>query len=72
MSLADEVLADLLKRGERARLRGSERAIQMAFKLDSPYWSNYAERQHCDLRLDALRTRGRLEILVPAHAGTDG
>jgi len=71
MSLADEVLADLLKRGERARLRGSERAIQMVFKLDSPYWSHYDERQHCHLRLNAAERAGAIRLTWAKQGGED-
>jgi len=71
MSLTDEVLADLLKRGERARVSGSARAIQMAFKLDSPYWSNYAERQHCHLRLNAAERAGAVRLTWAKQGGED-
>ena len=63
MPLADEVLAELLQRGVRARLRGSERAIQVAFTaLDSPYWrQDYAQRQVCHARFAAAEVH--LEVL---------
>jgi len=73
MPLADEVLAGLLKRGERARLRGSDRAIQVSFKpRDSPYWSlSYDERQHCHLRLIAAARAGAVQLQRSKRGGED-
>ena len=73
MPLADEVLAALLQRGERARLRGSERAIQIAFTgEDSPYWrQDYAQRQHCHVRFAAAERAGAVRLRWAKQGGED-
>lgn len=64
MPLADEILAELLQRGERARLRGSERAIQVAFTaLDSPYWrQDLAQRHGVHARFAAAERAGAVRL----------
>ena len=73
MPLADDVLADLLQRGERARMRGSERAIQTAFtKLDSPYWQQeYAQQQHAFTRLIAAERADAVRLRWASQGGDD-
>jgi hypothetical protein len=71
--LADEVLADLLRRGERALLRGSSRAIQVSFTgMDSPYWpQSYEQRQHCHVRLVAAEKAGAVQLRWSRQGGDD-
>ena len=73
MSLADDVLADLLQRGERARLRGSDRAIQTAFTgANSPYWQQgYEQRQHAHLRFAAAERSGAVQLRWAKQGGDD-
>lgn len=73
MPLADEVLVDLLQRGERALLRGSDRAIQVAFTgADSPYWrQSYEQRQHCHVRLAAAERVGAVQLRWSNQGGED-
>lgn len=73
MSLADEVLNDLLQRGERARLRGSDRAIQTAFTdTDSAYWQqSYEQRQHCHIRLTVAERFGAVQLSWSRQGGED-
>lgn len=73
MSLADEVLADLLQRGERARLRGSDRAIQTAFTdTKSAYWQqSYEQRQHCHIRLTVAERSGAVQLRWSRQGGED-
>jgi len=73
MPLADDVLADLLQRGERARLRGSDRAIQTAFTdAGSAYWhQGYEERQRCHLRFAAAEHSGAVHLKWSRQGGED-
>ncbi|WP_411832890.1 Wadjet anti-phage system protein JetD domain-containing protein [Pseudoxanthomonas mexicana] len=73
MPLVDEVLADLLRRGERARLRGSDRAIQTAFTgTDSAYWQQgYEQRQHCHVRFIAAERAGAVGLEWSRQGGED-
>ena len=73
MPLADEVLADLLQRGERARLRGSDRAIQTLFiDADSPYWrQDYEQRQHGHARFAAAERVGAVRLRWAGQGGAD-
>lgn len=73
MPLADEVLSDLLRRGERARLRTSNRAIQTAFNnTDSAYWQqSYEERQHCHVRFSAAERGGAVQLKWSKQGGED-
>lgn len=73
MSLADDVLADLLRRGERARLRGSDRAVQANFTaLDSPYWKQgYEHLQHCHMRFTAAARKGAVQLKWAKQGGED-
>ncbi len=73
MLLADDVLVDLLRRGERARLRGSTRAPQTAFlDPDSAYWrQGYDQRQHCHLRLAAAERSGAVRLTWSRQGGED-
>ncbi|WP_368563515.1 Wadjet anti-phage system protein JetD domain-containing protein [Pseudoxanthomonas sp. UTMC 1351] len=73
MSLADLVLADLLKRTERALVRGSDRAIQAAFtNTNSPYWQqNYEQRQRCHARLTAAERAGAVQLRWAKQGGED-
>jgi len=73
MSLADEVLADLLQRGQRALLHGSSRAIQVAFTTkDSPYWrQSYEQRQHCHARFSAAERAGTVQLRWAKQGGED-
>lgn len=73
MLLADEVLADLLRRGERARLRSSDRAIQTAFTdAGSAYWrQSYEERQHGHLRFSAAEHSGAVRLTWSRQGGED-
>jgi hypothetical protein len=73
MRLADEVLADLLRRGERATLRDSRRAIQTNFTAaDSPYWQqSYEQRQHCHLRFAAAARFGAVKLRWAKQGGED-
>jgi len=73
MTLADEVLSGLLARGERARLRGSSRAIQTTFaNEDSPYWRlGYAQRQHVHVRFAAAEHAGAVQLRWARQGGDD-
>lgn len=73
MTLADEVLSGLLERGERARLRGSSRAIQATFASeDSPYWRlDYAQRQHAHVRFTAAERAGAVQLRWARQGGDD-
>lgn len=73
MPLADDILAGLLQRGERARLRGSDRAIQTTFTgTDSAYWQqNYEERQHCHVRFTAAERGGSVHLKWSKQGGED-
>ena len=73
MLLADEVLIDLLRRGERARLRESDRAIQTAFtSADSPYWrQDYEQRQHTHVRFTAAERAGAVQLRWAKQGGDD-
>lgn len=73
MPLADDMLADLLQRGERARLRGSDRAIQTAFTdTKSAYWQqSYEDRQHCHLRFTAAEHSGAIHLKWSKQGGED-
>lgn len=73
MPLADDVLADLLRRGERARLRGSDRAIQTIFTdTGSVYWQqNYEERQHCHMHFTAAERSGAVRLKWSRQGGED-
>lgn len=73
MTLADEVLSGLLERGERARLRGSGRAIQTTFASeDSPYWRlDYAQRQHAHVRFTAAERAGAVKLRWARQGGDD-
>jgi hypothetical protein len=73
MTLADEVLAGLLVRGERARLRDSSRAIQTIFTSDdSPYWRlDYAQRQHAHVRFAAAEHAGAVQLRWARQGGDD-
>ena len=73
MSLADDELVDLLQRGERARLRGSGRAIQTTFiGTDSPYWrQDYEQRQHGHARFTAAERSGSVLLEWAKQGGDD-
>lgn len=72
MSLVDDVLGDLLKRGERALLRKSDRAIQTTFNSNSAYWrQSYEERQHCHLRFTAAERAGAIVLQWAKQGGED-
>jgi hypothetical protein len=73
MPLADDVLADLLQRGERGRLRGSDRAIQAVFTAaDSPYWrQDYAQRQGSHTRFIAAERAGAVRLHWARQGGDD-
>lgn len=73
MPLADQVLADLLRRGERALLRGADRAIQTSFTgTDSPYWrQDYEQRQHAHVRLVAAERAGAVRLRWARQGGED-
>lgn len=73
MQLADAVLAGLLRRGEQALLRGSDRAIRTDFTaLDSPYWKlDYAQLQRCHLRFDAAAQAGAVRLQWAKQGGDD-
>lgn len=73
MTLADEVLSGLLERSERARLRGSSRAIQTTFaNEDSPYWRlDYAQRQHAHVRFTAAERAGAVQLRWARQGGDD-
>lgn len=73
MTLADEVLSGLLERGERARLRGSSRAIQTTFASeDSPYWRlDYAQRQHAHVRFTAAERASAVQLRWARQGGDD-
>lgn len=72
MPLVDDVLADLLKRGERALLRESDRAIQTAFNADSAYWrQSYEERQHCHVHFTAAESAGAVRLQWAKQGGED-
>lgn len=64
MPLAEMVLAALLQRGERARLHGSDRAIQVAFTaLDSLYWQqDLAQRLDSHARFAAAERAGAVRL----------
>jgi hypothetical protein len=71
--LAEEALIELLRRGERARLRGSTRAVQVDFiATGSPYWRlDYAQRQHCHVSLAAAERAGAVELRWARQGGDD-
>jgi hypothetical protein len=73
MPLADDVLADLLQRGERARLRGSSRAIQTDFaSTSSPYWQqDYENRQYTHVRFTAAEHAGAVQLRWARQGGDD-
>jgi len=73
MPLADDVLAGLLQRGERARLAGSRRAIQTAFiDAASPYWrQNYEQRQCCHAHFSAAERAGAVQLTWARQGGED-
>lgn len=73
MPLAEDVLIDLLRRGERAGLRGSERAIQTRFtSADSPYWrQSYEQRLHCHVRFAAAERIGAVALRWARQGGED-
>lgn len=73
MPLADEILADLLQRGERATLRGSDRAVQVSFTAaDSPYWrQSYEQREHCHQRFAAAERAGAVTLHWARQGGED-
>ncbi len=73
MPLADDVFADLLQRGERARLRGSGRAVQTSFTdVGSPYWrQEYAQRQHAFIRFIAAERVGAVRLRWASQGGDD-
>ena len=73
MSLADQVLGELLRRGERALLRGSGRAIQTSFAgADSAYWRlDYGQRQHCHARFASAERAGAVTLVWARQGGED-
>lgn len=73
MPLADDVLASLLQRGERARLGGSKRAIQTAFiDADSPYWrQDYEQRQRCHAHFSAAQRASAVQLTWAKQGGED-
>jgi hypothetical protein len=73
VSLADQVLGELLRRGERALLRGSGRAIQTSFAgADSAYWRlDYGQRQHCHARFASAERAGAVTLVWARQGGED-
>lgn len=73
MPLAEDVLIDLLRRGERAELRSSTRTIQARFTtLDSPYWrQSYEQRLHCHVRFAAAERVGAVALRWARQGGED-
>ena len=73
MPLADETLASLLQRGERARLRGSDRIIRTVFSDPAAaYWGlSYEQRQHCHMRLVAAEQAGAVRLTWSRQGGED-
>ncbi|PNS09025.1 Wadjet anti-phage system protein JetD domain-containing protein [Solilutibacter silvestris] len=73
MPLADEVLADLLQRGERALLRHSARVNPVNFSdKNSPYWQqDYEQRQQCHARLAAAERAGAVQLGWAKQGGAD-
>lgn len=74
MSLADEILLKLLRRGERARVRGGpERAISERFQnIAHPYWGlSLAERDAFHARIMAAEEFGAVYVLVSIRGGED-
>jgi len=70
---ADDVLIDLLRRGERAKLRGSERTIQTRFTgVDSPYWrQSYEQRLQWHVRFAAAERVGAIALRWARQGGED-
>ncbi|KRA17515.1 Wadjet anti-phage system protein JetD domain-containing protein [Lysobacter sp. Root604] len=73
MSLADDVLFRLLKRGESASLRASGRAIRERFQAPaSGYWRlSLDQRDHCHERLRAAEKAGGIELKWAGQGGDD-
>ncbi|MBT2748648.1 MULTISPECIES: Wadjet anti-phage system protein JetD domain-containing protein [unclassified Lysobacter] len=71
--MAEDVLAGLLQRGERAVLRGSDRVIQTRFNAaDSLYWrQSYEQRQRCHLRFAEAERVGAVTLHWAKHGGED-
>lgn len=73
MPLADETLAHLLLRGERARLRGSDRIVRMVFSDPAAaYWrQSYEQRQQCHMRFIAAEKAGAVRLTWSRQGGED-
>lgn len=73
MPLADDVLADLLRRGERALLRDAGRVNTVNFTgTDSPYWQqDYEQRLHCHARFNAAARVGAVQLRWARQGGDD-
>lgn len=73
MPLADEVLARLLLRGQRANLRSSSRAVQESFRAtNSPYWGlSLDDKDRCHARFQAAQRAGAVELRWAKQGGED-
>lgn len=73
MSLADQVLESLLRRGEQALLRPGGRVNPADFTAaDSPYWHlDYAQRQQCHARFTAAERAGAVHVKWARQGGED-
>jgi hypothetical protein len=73
MSLADDVLQRLLARGERARLRASDRAIRESFTSpDSLFWKqSLDERDAFHLRMRQAAASGAVALQWAKQGGDD-
>lgn len=70
MRLADETLRKLLQRGERARVRGSNRTIRESFKrVDAPYWT--CDRDALHARMRAAEKTGAVVLEWSKRGGDD-
>lgn len=73
MPLADEVLARLLLRGQRAAVKSSLRAVQESFRdKTSPYWSlSLDDRDRCHMRFIAAERANAVELWWAKQGGDD-